>query len=122
MKANASASAAPLGNKIIADYAMDWRIPHHLAKAILTDPAVRSRDLDLALRATARAVALTQQQSSDALAMHARALFANGKKQEAVTTQKKALDRCDDPADRPELQQFLALYEKGAQVEGSKPK
>jgi hypothetical protein len=110
-----------LGNKILSDYSRTWLIPYYLAKAILTDQAVRSRDLDLALRATTKANELTQQRSYQALAMHARALFANGKKQEAVTTQKKALDLCDDPEDRPELQQFLALYEKGAQSQGAKP-
>jgi thiol-disulfide isomerase/thioredoxin len=121
-KPNAVAQAAPTGNKILSDYSRDWVIPYDLAKAILTDPAVRSRDLDLALRATTRATELTHQRGYQALAMHARALFANGKKQEAATTQKKALDLCDDPEDRPKLQQFLALYEKGAQLEESKTK
>jgi thiol-disulfide isomerase/thioredoxin len=120
-KPNAVAQAAPTGNKILSDYSRDWVIPYHLAKAILTDQAVRSRDLDLALRATTKATEITSQRSYQALAMHAHALFANGKKQEAVTAQKKALDLCDDPEDRPELQQFLALYEKGAQSPGAKP-
>jgi thiol-disulfide isomerase/thioredoxin len=121
-KPNAVAQAAPTGNKILSDYSQDWIIPYDLAKAILTDPAVRSRDLDLALRATTKATELTHQRGYQALAMHARALFANGKKQEAMTTQKKALDLCDDAEDRPELQQFLALYEKDAQMNGSTTK
>lgn len=41
-----------LGKTILSDYSRDWRIPYRLAKAILTDPTARSRDLDLALRAT----------------------------------------------------------------------
>ena len=114
-KANAAAAAAPVGDKILSDYSPHWWIPYDLAKAILTDPAVRSRDLDLALRATTKAVEMTQQHSSSALAMHARALYANGKKPEAVAMQKKALELCDDPEDRPELEKFLALYSKGVQ-------
>ena len=114
-KANAAAQAAPVGNRILSDYSPHWWIPYDLAKAILTDPAVRSRDLDLALRATTKAVEMTQQRSSSALAMHARALYANGKKPEALAAQKKALELCDDPQDRPELEKFLALYSKGGQ-------
>ena len=94
-------------------------VPYHLAKAILTDPAIRTRDLDLALRAATKSVDLTEQRSYQALAIKARALYANGKKQEAVDAQKKALELCDDSDDRPELQQFLALFEKGARQAAS---
>jgi thiol-disulfide isomerase/thioredoxin len=122
-KPDAVAQAAPTGNKILSDYSRDCVIPYDLAKAILTDPAVRSRDLDLALRATSKAMELTKQRDNYWIsAMHARALFANGKKEEAVSMQKKALDLCDDPEDRPELQKFLALYEKSAQEDGPKTK
>ena len=114
-KANATAQAAPLGEKILAEYTKDWRVAQHLAKEILTDPAVRSRDLPLALRAATKATEMTKQHRHDALEMHARALYANGKKQEDIDTQKQALALCDDPEDRQELEKFLALYEKGAQ-------
>jgi hypothetical protein len=60
-----------VGERILAGFAVDWRIPHHLAKAILTDPAVRSRDLALALKATTQTVEMTKQQSSDAPVLHA---------------------------------------------------
>lgn len=112
-KANAAAKSEPLGNKIIADFSQDWRVPHHLAKAILTDPEVRSRDVPLALRATTKAVELTDRRSSDALGLHGRALFASGKKTEGLETLKEALATCDDPDDKAELQKLLALLEKG---------
>jgi hypothetical protein len=118
-RANAITNAMPLGDKIISDYSRSYRVPYDLAKAILTDLAVRARDLELALRATSKAMDLTKQRNNYWVsAMHARALFANGKKQEAVMTQKKALDLCNDPEDRQEIQKFLALYEKGAQAAG----
>ncbi len=111
---NAAVKVAPLGDKILSDYAVDWLIPYHLAEAILTDTTVRSRDIALALRATTRAVEMTRHKSYDALAMHARALYANGKKPEAVEIQKQAMALCNDPADRAELEQFLTLYQRGA--------
>jgi hypothetical protein len=113
-RSNVTAQGATLGSKILDEYSRDWRIPHRLAKAILTDAAVRSRDLDLALRASKKAVELTKQRSYDALSIHARALFANGKKQEAIEAQKQALALCNDPAERPELEKLLAMFEKGA--------
>jgi len=121
-KANAVAQAAPLGDRIVSEYSRNYLVPYDLAKAILGDPAVRSRDLDLALRATSKAMELTKQRDYWVIGMHARALYANGKKQEALTTQKKALELCNDPEDRPELQQFLALFEKGVQQQDSQSK
>jgi thiol-disulfide isomerase/thioredoxin len=113
-RSDAAVKAAPLGDKILSDYAVTWLIPYYLAEAILTDTAVRSRDVALALRATTRAVEMTRHESCDALAMHARALYANGKKPEAVETQKQAIALCNDPEDRAELEKFLALFQRGA--------
>jgi thiol-disulfide isomerase/thioredoxin len=110
---NSAEKAAPLGDKILSDFTKDWRIANHLARAILTDPAVRSRDLALALRATTKATELTQNRSADALEMHARALYANGKKLEAIEVQKKCL-ALSDPEEKAEREKFLAIYEKGA--------
>jgi thiol-disulfide isomerase/thioredoxin len=115
---NAAAAAAPAADKILSDYTKDWRVAHYLARAILTDPEVRSRDLELALRATTKAIELTRQHSAHALAMHARALYANGRKAEAVEAQKKAIALSTDAQDRSELEKFLAVFEKGAQSSG----
>ncbi len=113
-KPNSGAQAASLGEKILADYTQDWRIANHLAKAILTEKSVKSRDLPLALRATTKAVGMTKRRSSDALEMHARAQFANGSKPEAIQTVKEALAVCKDPGDRADLQKLLAQFEKNA--------
>ncbi len=116
LKAKPTEKAARFGETILAVLSLDWRIPHRLARVILTDPEVRSRDLGLALKATTKAVAMTQERSYDALQMHARALFANGKKGEAAEAQKKSIALCQNPEDMPELQKFLALYEKASQA------
>jgi thiol-disulfide isomerase/thioredoxin len=113
-KPNAAATAAPTGEKILAEYSRDWRVLYRLSRAILTDPEVRSRDVPLALRAANKAVELTHEQSYQSLEMQARALFASGKKTEAVEVQKQALARCNEPDDRPELEKFLDLFQKAA--------
>lgn len=118
-RANTTAKAAPLGDKILTEFSPDWRIPHHLAKTIMTDPTVRSRDLPLALRATTLATEMTKERSSDALALHGRALFANGKKTEGIAKLKEALALSTDPEDKAEFQKTLNMLEKAAAMAGS---
>ena len=77
-KPNAAAKAAPLGDRILADFSPDCRVPHHLAKAVLHDPALRSRGCPLALRATAKAVEFTDWPSSDAAGLSGRVVVARG--------------------------------------------
>jgi hypothetical protein len=91
-----------------------------LARAILTDPQVQSRDLDLAFRAATKSVEITKRRTSDALEMLARAQFATGSKIEALATAKDALSVCKDPEDKNNLQSMIALYEKGGVSAGQK--
>ena len=88
----------------------------------MTEPTVRSRDLPLALRATTLATEMTKERSSDALALHGRALFANGKKPEGIATLKTALALSTDPADKAEFQKILTMLEKAAAMTGSPAK
>lgn len=111
-KPNATVQAAPIGDKILNEYSADWRIPHHLAKAIMTDLEVKSRDLPLALRATTKAVEMTKRRSSDALGLHGRALFANGKKDEGITALKEAIGLPNSAEDKAEFEKILAMLEK----------
>ena len=114
-KSKTATNAASIGEKILSEHSREWRIPYRLAKAILTEPAIRVRDLDLALRAANKAVELTRERSYQSLEMQARALFATGKKQQAIEVQKKAIDVCKNAEDLEELKKFLGLYEKSAQ-------
>jgi tetratricopeptide (TPR) repeat protein len=106
--------AGDFAETILTNNLSEWRVPHRLARTILTDPAIRSRDLPLALRASSKAVEMTKERSFDALEIKARALFASGKKQEAIETQKKAMSLCNDEGRTAEMKKFLALYEKGS--------
>lgn len=56
---------------------------------------------------------MTRQRSSNALEMHARALYANGKRTEAIEAQKQAIAISNEPDDLPELKRFLTLFERG---------
>jgi len=109
---NAVEKAAAIGEKILAEYAQDWRVPNRLARAILTDPQVRSRDLPLALRAATLSTEMTQRRYSDALEMLARAQFATGKKDEALATANEALAVCKESSDRQNLEKLVAMYKK----------
>ena len=120
-KANAAATAAPTGEKILNEYSQDWRVPYHLAEAILTDLAVKSRDVPLALRATTKAVELTARQSPQALALHGRALFASGKKDEGIAAVKEAVSTETDADDKTEFQKTVAMLEKAASMTAGKP-
>jgi len=111
-QANAGEKAAPTGEKILTDYSQDWRVPNRLARGILTDTQVRSRDLPLALRAATKSVEMTRRRNSDALEMLARAQYATGSKGEALATAREALGVCQDADDQKELQKLIALYEK----------
>src|SRR4030095_15251788 len=98
-KSKTATNAAAIGQKILSEYSNDWRIPYRLAKAILTDPAVRTRDLEFALKAANKAVEMTHEKSYQAFEMQARALFATGKKQEAIDAQQKAISLCRNSED-----------------------
>ncbi len=114
--------AAPTGEKILANYSKDWRVAYRLAHLILVDNSIRSRDFDLALKATTMAIELTQNHSSDALALHARALFAKGKRIEAIETQKQSIAICRDVEAKREREKLLAYFQKNAQEPPAKTK
>jgi thiol-disulfide isomerase/thioredoxin len=114
-------NAAPVGERILAEFSRDWRAPYRLAKAILTDPEIRSRDVPLALRAANKATELTRERSYQSLEMRARALYASGQKEDAIMNLNKSIGVCNDSEDLPELKKLLALYEKNVQA-ASAPK
>lgn len=106
------ARAIAMGEKIVGEYARDWRVPHRLARLICTSKTLRYRDYPLALTASSKAVEMTKERAWDALDIHARALFLNNKKPEAAAIQKKALALCNDPEEKTGMEARLAAYEK----------
>jgi thiol-disulfide isomerase/thioredoxin len=110
-QAREPAQAAAFGRRIVEEWMRgDAGILQRLADTIV-DPAaaLAPRDLDLALRAARRAVALTGGKDAGALATCARVLFLRGDRGLAQSTQEQAL-AVADPEDRERLSKALAEY------------
>jgi thiol-disulfide isomerase/thioredoxin len=102
--------AADLGQKLFENASGDAELMNRLAWDILTKPGVASRDLKLALRAAQIAVKLTEGAEPNILDTYALALFENGRKQEALEVQLKAVKLAREKyADEPGL---LATFEE----------
>ncbi len=104
--------AAELGNQIIADAAKSPITLNQFAWRILTDRQVRTRDLELALKAAQAAHAEDGGKDATILDTYARALFETGKKAEAIQYQTKAIAVCQDKALKPELEARLNRYQR----------
>ena len=88
-----------------------------LAWRILTNVPQDRRDLELARRAAAKAVKLTEEKDPSVLDTHARALYELGKQYvaEAVTQQKKAVALAEDNNEmRQGLKKALERYESAS--------
>lgn len=106
--------ARATGEQILKLAAKNPDLLSGFAWMILTEPRLKNRDRELALRFAKGANDLTAGKDADVLDTYARALFDNGQKAEAVKTQKKAIEVCKDPAMAAELKKRLAEYEKPA--------
>jgi len=88
------------------------RLQHAIASRILRDPDLKTRDLPLAEKAASRASEATQGKEPVMLDHLARAQFMNGKKDEAVKTEQKAVDLAEGNA-KTNMQSSLDSYKKG---------
>jgi len=86
----------------------------NLAWTILGETAVPARNAQLAMVAAKRAQILTGGRSAVAHMVEARALFALGQKQEAITRQQSAVDLSDAGTDREEQRKRLEEYKRKA--------
>jgi thiol-disulfide isomerase/thioredoxin len=105
------ANAKVLGEQIITDGVADPSYLNEFAWTLLTDPRVKSRDLDIALRAAKAALEGSKEKNAAILDTYARALFDNGDKKGAITYQKKAISICTDADLLRGLQQTLSNYQ-----------
>jgi hypothetical protein len=105
--------ATELGNKIGDTACRNPMLLNELAWAILTDKSVKIRDQGLALKLAKLAVDASQGKDENVLDTYARALFDNGKKEEAITQQKKAIELCKDADRRELLAKSLKDYQDG---------
>jgi hypothetical protein len=88
---------------------------NELAWTLLTDEAIKERDLALALKLAKAAFEACEGKSAQVVDTYARALFDNGNVADAVTQQRQAVQlAADDAALRAELQETLKKYEAKA--------
>lgn len=81
-----------LGNELFEFIKGEPQMLGGLAWQIAAYPGLKRRDLDLALKAALLARELTEHKNGDMLDTHARVLFEMGKVDEAIATQRLALD------------------------------
>jgi len=102
-----------LGEKAFAAVKNDPDLLNELSWTILTSEEIKGRDLELALRAAKLANELTEGKDFMILDTYARALFDNGKVQEAVDCQKKVLELVAADKDlRKQFEETLREYEQ----------
>ena len=105
--------AAAIAERILRDRGDDALTLDSLAWGILTDDALPHRDLALALRAARRAHEITNGEDVEVLETYARALVMNGRREDGLATQRRAIELCgDDPSTRLVLLEILAEYER----------
>jgi len=87
-------------------------LQNSLAWTIATQPGLEKRDLALAEKMALRANEATQDKEPAVLDTLARVQFMNGKTNEAVATEQKALDIAPDEQ-KGFLKKFLTSYQEG---------
>jgi len=111
--------AAELGRKILELGRKDAQTLNSFAWAILTREGLAQRDYKLALRAAEMANEASKGEDAAILDTYALALFENGRKQEAVRVQQRAVELAskqypDEAALLAELKQRLERFRKEA--------
>ncbi|MFM8880476.1 MAG: redoxin domain-containing protein [Verrucomicrobiota bacterium] len=82
----------PLGDTLVTLAGKDPQILNAIAWNVLTIPAIKTRDLAVALKVAEAAVEASGGKEAAILDTYARALFDSGKKAEAIVQQKKAIE------------------------------
>lgn len=108
---------AEVGQKLAEAKTSNAQMLNGIAWTILTDEQIQQRDKALALTLAKKAVGM-QPKEPAILDTYARALFDNGKLDEAVKTEKEAVGLCTDDSLREELTKSLKEFE--SKLAGSK--
>jgi thiol-disulfide isomerase/thioredoxin len=87
-------------------------VQNELAWKLITDPAIEKPDLKVAETIAKRAVTASESKDGAILDTMARVLFMQGKKEEAITLQEKAV-KIADSSMQDQLQATLDSYKKG---------
>jgi Flp pilus assembly protein TadD len=107
---NQVTNAAPFAAQVMAQGTNDWVLLRFFSWRIFADRNIRHRDRALALAAAERALQLTKEKEPTALDAYARALFENGRQEEAIRHQKRAVELCTEEAKRIEMEANLNRY------------
>ena len=106
----------PAAYKLVAKLADTYKdnatMQNELAWRIATDPAIEERDLGLAEKLATSANELTKGKEAGIIDTLARVRFMQGKKEDAIELQKKAVELAEDSQQKA-LQKVLDSYQKG---------
>jgi Flp pilus assembly protein TadD len=102
--------ASELGQAVIIKGTNDWNVLRFFSWRIFADRGIKHRDRALALTAAQRAAELTGEKEPAVLDAYARALFENGRAEEAIRHQKRAVELCQTEGPRIEMEANLNRY------------
>ena len=105
-----AASIRELGDRIVKDGASQAGLMNEFAWTLLTNPRLKTRDVELATRAAKAAYDRTGGKDASIIDTYARAFFVAGKVKEAVEMQQKAIAAAKDDQERKNLEKTLGEY------------
>jgi len=106
-------AAYALASKISDAHKDDAMRQNKLAWQILTDKNIKQRDLALAEKIAVRANDAAKGKDANIIDTLARARFMQGKKDEAIALQEKAINMAEDDQQKANLQKSLDEYKNG---------
>ena len=100
-----------IGDELLSLVKDNAEVSCNIAWAVLTDDAVKFRDLDFARAAAKAAYDLTEGNHPQIIDTYALSLFESGKVDEAIKLQKKALSLARDQQEKVQFQKSLDRFE-----------
>tara|TARA_Y100001968_G_C19332748_1_gene705173 strand:- start:204 stop:1136 length:933 start_codon:yes stop_codon:yes gene_type:complete len=100
-----------IGDELLSLVKDNAEVSCNIAWAVLTDDAVKFRDLDFARAAAKAAYDLTEGNHPQIIDTYALSLFESGKIDEAIKLQKKALSLARDQQEKVQFQKSLDRFE-----------
>jgi tetratricopeptide (TPR) repeat protein len=111
------AAAAKVGRYLIEKASGDANMLNSFAWALLTEPGLMGKYNELALAASERMHEVSGGENWSYLDTHALAKFENGKVEEAIELEKKAIALCENEGAKPSLKAALERFEAGKKSE-----
>ncbi len=110
--------AYPIGRELVEAFWDESSWLNGLAWFIATDEGVKTRDLDLALKAATRASDLTRNRDAGTLDTVARVYYEQGRLDKAISWQEKAVNNAAEGKGGDEIRQTLEQYRKEKDEKG----